>query len=46
MFQYAAHAMGFMPSQCVVVEDSDVGIEAAQAAGMRSFQYVLKDEIA
>ena len=32
--------MGFMPSQCVVVEDSEVGIEAAAAAGMKAFQYV------
>ena len=42
LFQYAAHAMGFMPGQCVVVEDSDVGIEAAVAAGMKAFQYVQK----
>jgi len=40
LFQYAANAMGFMPSQCVVVEDSEVGIEAAAAAGMKAFQYV------
>jgi beta-phosphoglucomutase-like phosphatase (HAD superfamily) len=32
--------MGFMPSQCVVVEDSEVGIEAAAAAGMEAFLYV------
>ena len=25
LFQFAANAMGFMPSQCVVVEDSEVG---------------------
>ncbi len=40
LFQYAASAMGFMPSQCVVVEDSEVGIEAAEAAGMKAFRYV------
>ncbi|ASF46480.1 haloacid dehalogenase [Methylovulum psychrotolerans] len=40
LFQHAANAMGFMPSQCVVVEDSDVGIEAAEAAGMAAFQYM------
>ncbi len=40
LFQYAASAMGFMPSQCVVVEDSDAGIKAAEAAGMKAFKYV------
>ena len=40
LFQYAANAMGFMPSQCVVIEDSDVGIVAAAAAGMKSYRYV------
>ena len=44
LFQYAANAMGFMPGQCVVVEDSEVGIKAAAAAGMRAFQYVRKGE--
>jgi HAD superfamily hydrolase (TIGR01509 family) len=44
LFQYAAKAMGFVPSQCVVIEDSEVGIEAAAAAGMRAFQYVRNGE--
>lgn len=44
LFQYAASAMGFMPSQCVVVEDSDVGIKAAEAAGMKAFKYVPNGE--
>src|SRR3546814_21073399 len=44
LFQYAASAMGFMPGQCVVVEDSDVGMEAAEAAGMKAFQYVPNGE--
>jgi HAD superfamily hydrolase (TIGR01509 family) len=44
LFQYAAKAMGFAPDQCVVVEDSDVGIEAAAAASMRAFRYVLNGE--
>lgn len=44
LFQYAAKAMGFVPGQCVVIEDSDVGIEAATAAGMRAFRYVHKGE--
>lgn len=44
LFQYAAEAMGFMPGQCAVIEDSDVGIEAAAAAGMRAFRYVRNGE--
>lgn len=40
LFQYAAHAMGFMPNQCAVIEDSEVGIEAAIAAGMTPLYYV------
>ncbi len=44
LFQYAAKAMGFMPCQCAVVEDSEVGIAAATAAGMKAFQYVRNGE--
>ncbi|MDD5577742.1 MAG: HAD-IA family hydrolase [Methylobacter sp.] len=44
IFQYAAKAMGFMPGQCVVIEDSEVGMEAAAAAGMKAFQYVREGE--
>ncbi|WP_017842806.1 HAD-IA family hydrolase [Methylotuvimicrobium buryatense] len=44
LFQYAAKAMGFLPGQCIVIEDSEVGIEAAAAAGMRAFQYVRNGE--
>jgi len=44
LFQYAANTMGFMPSQCVVVEDSEIGIEAATAAGMQAFRYVRNGE--
>jgi len=32
LFQYAANAMSFMPSRRVVVEDSEVGIEAASSS--------------
>ncbi|MGR9087033.1 MAG: HAD-IA family hydrolase [Gammaproteobacteria bacterium] len=39
LFQYAADAMGFKPGQCAVVEDSEVGLEAAAAAGMKAFLY-------
>jgi HAD superfamily hydrolase (TIGR01509 family) len=40
LFLYAAEAMGFMPQHCAVVEDSDVGIQAALAAGMNAFHYL------
>jgi HAD superfamily hydrolase (TIGR01509 family) len=40
LFLHAANAMGFKPHQCVVVEDSDVGVEAAIAADMKFLQYV------
>lgn len=39
LFLHAAERMGFLPRQCVVVEDSDVGVEAAVAAGMRVLLY-------
>jgi HAD superfamily hydrolase (TIGR01509 family) len=44
LFQHAAKAMGFAHVRCVVIEDSDVGIEAATVAGMRVFRYVRKGE--
>ena len=39
LFLYAAKMMGVSAKNCVVVEDSLLGIEAAQRAGMRSFLY-------
>lgn len=39
LFLHAAKIMGFAPARCVVVEDSEVGVQAAIAAGMRSLQY-------
>jgi HAD superfamily hydrolase (TIGR01509 family) len=36
---YAASRMGFSPSDCAVVEDSLLGIQAAASAGMRSFLF-------
>ncbi|MER8183016.1 HAD family hydrolase [Kitasatospora sp. NPDC094015] len=39
LFLYAAERMGAEPGRCGVVEDSRPGVEAARAAGMRSFGY-------
>lgn len=35
VFLLAAETMGFLPSECVVIEDSEPGVQAGQAAGMR-----------
>lgn len=40
LFLHAARSMGFIPSNCIVVEDSIVGIRAANAAGMTALHYV------
>jgi len=39
IFLHAASQMGFSPDQCAVVEDSLLGIAAAQAAGMKPILY-------
>jgi HAD superfamily hydrolase (TIGR01509 family) len=39
LFLHAAAAIGVEPGHCLVVEDSDLGIAAAQAAGMTAWQF-------
>ncbi len=40
VFLHAARTMGFSPSDCVVIEDSDSGVQAGLSAGMRVLAYV------
>jgi HAD superfamily hydrolase (TIGR01509 family) len=44
LFLYAASRMGFSPEHCVVIEDSDVGIEAARLAGIYALKYSHQQE--
>ncbi|MFF4385274.1 HAD family hydrolase [Streptomyces sp. NBC_00853] len=39
LFLHAAQQMGVEPEACAVVEDSQYGLQAARAAGMRAFAY-------
>jgi beta-phosphoglucomutase len=39
LFLAAAEKLGALPRDCVVVEDSDVGIECARNAGMMAFRF-------
>lgn len=39
VFFHAAESMGYSPCNCLVIEDSESGIQAAQNAGMRSVFY-------
>lgn len=39
LFLYSARAMGVSPADCIVIEDSPLGIIAARAAGMQAIAY-------
>lgn len=39
IFLHAANVMGFIPGECLVIEDSLVGVKAAQAGGFDVFGY-------
>lgn len=41
LFLHAAKTMGFEPSDCVVIEDSPRGVEAATKAGMKSYGFAV-----
>ncbi|WP_421981446.1 HAD-IA family hydrolase [Roseibium sp.] len=45
LFLHAARDMGFPPDRCIVVEDSDVGVQAAKAAGMTVLRYDPHSEV-
>ncbi|MBA3603694.1 MAG: HAD-IA family hydrolase [Parachlamydiaceae bacterium] len=40
LFLFAAEEMGFSPKDCIVIEDSSTGANAAIAAGMKVLMYV------
>jgi HAD superfamily hydrolase (TIGR01509 family) len=44
LFLYAARKLGVPPCRCIVVEDSDVGIEAAKNAGMKAMRFYNNNE--
>lgn len=39
LFLAAAARLGAAPEQCIVIEDSDVGIQAARSAGMKALRF-------
>ncbi|MCL2473904.1 MAG: HAD family phosphatase [Alphaproteobacteria bacterium] len=40
LFLHAAHCMGYLPSECFVIEDSISGIQAAKAANMKAIGFI------
>lgn len=43
VFLAAARGMGFAPADCLVIEDSEVGLTAARAAAMRALHFTPDD---
>jgi HAD superfamily hydrolase (TIGR01509 family) len=43
LYLHAARALGVLPGECVVIEDSPTGARAARAAGIRCFGYAPHD---
>jgi HAD superfamily hydrolase (TIGR01509 family) len=39
VFQYAAAQMGYSPQECTIIEDSEAGMRAGLAAGIKTFLY-------
>lgn len=39
LFLHAARALGAVPEDCAVIEDTELGLQAAVAAGMHAFAY-------
>lgn len=46
LFVAAANAMNVRPHECLVVEDSDLGVQAATAAGMRCLRFSPESDVA
>lgn len=44
LFLHAANEMGFSSEHCIVIEDSDVGIQAAHSAGIIALKYSKNQE--
>jgi HAD superfamily hydrolase (TIGR01509 family) len=44
LYQHAARALGLLPAECVVIEDSPTGARAARAAGIRCFGFAPHDD--
>jgi HAD superfamily hydrolase (TIGR01509 family) len=43
VFLWAAETMGFTPNECLVIEDSVIGVQAAKAGGFEVFGYTAHD---
>ena len=45
LFLRAAEKLSAKPENCIVIEDSDAGIEAARAAGMKIMRFYDNDSV-